>query len=134
MKKKKLVQYGAAGLVSLAMTAGVLLVRGFFGMSDSGMQAGALSDGFFVPGVLFAGIAALSFIADDGMFDIFGYGFLKMKSVFRIRKKEDDGPKSFYEYRMMKHEGKKSSLKFLFVIAGADLTAAVIFLLMSGAV
>ncbi len=132
--KLKLRQYGIAAVVSLGITLVILQIRSYPELGEAQARAAALSDAFFVPGVLFAGVAGLSFIADDGLFDIFSFSFLRMKTIFRIRKKDDDGPKSFYEYRMMKHEGKKSSLKFLFVIAGADLLAAVIFLLMSGSI
>ena len=122
---------GAA--VSAVITLGILTIRGYLQLEDYNEKMAALSDGFFVPGVLFLGFGLLVFIADDGFFDIFSYGMLKLVTSIRgRRRKEEDGPKDFYEYREAKHGTKKGPFTHLFFIGALDIALAVLFLFMGG--
>lgn len=83
------------------MTVLVLWGRGLFNGTQSAAEVwGILSDGFLLPGVLMAGIGALSWISQEGLFDIFGYGWLTLVSHFDHTKERE----SYYDYKVRREE------------------------------
>ncbi len=130
-KKKSLIPILVTLAFSIAATAIVLVIRKYFTLTDYFEKMSALSDAFFVPGILLIGFGVLVFVANDGFFDIFSYGMIKLISTMRIhRRKDPDGPADFFEYRMAKHGEKKPLPVYLFIIGGIDLALAVVFLIL----
>ena len=120
---------------SIVATIIVLAIRKYLTLTDYFEKMAALSDAFFVPGILLVGFGILVFVANDGFFDIFSYGMIKLISTMRIhRRKDPDGPADFFEYRMAKHGEKKPLPVYLFIIGGIDLALAVVFLILYQAV
>lgn len=128
MKRKKGLHYLITAVVSLSISLGVLLARGYFSMTDYNGKMAALSDAFFVPGILLSGFGILVVIADEGFFDIFRYGLLKLVSSMRIKNRDEDMPKDFYEYRTARHGEKKGFMWHILITGIADLLLAVLFL------
>jgi len=129
--ERKRGKYIIASLVGFAVMTGVLFMRDFFSLTDPTETFAALCDACFVPGVLLAGVGALLFVADDGLFDIFAFGIQKVARLSLRKKREGTAPLTFYDYRAMKQGGRKGGFGFLLVIGGMYLIAAVVFLLLS---
>jgi hypothetical protein len=134
-KEKPYLKWIITIVISAVITILVLFNRDFLSRTQFTDQAAALSDGFFVAGACILSAAALAFVSDGGFFDIFGYSFHCFRKVFRIRRKdpsEDTGPKTFFDYRQLKHSGKPKKLGHLWAVGGIDILASILFLLMSG--
>lgn len=133
-RKRSKSKYIITFLIGLAVMVGVLFSRGFFVLTEPAAVFAALCDACFVLGALSAGIGALVFVANDGMFDMITYGVQKVLFLVWSRKRDEDSPRTFYDYRTMKHAGRKAEFGFLLVIGGVFLVAAVIFLVLSESV
>ena len=75
----------------------------------------ALSDGFFVVGLLNLGFGFLMWVSTTGFFDIFGYSakailnfFIPRSMLERMGRTDKTG--DFYEYKVKKAEKRKNSL------------------------
>ena len=130
-KKKSLTPVLITLAFSIVLTVIVLAVRKYLTLTDYFDKMAALSDAFFVPGIILTGFGILVLVANDGFFDIFSYGMIKLISTMRLhRRKDPDGPADFFEYRMAKHREKKPLPVYLFIIGGMDLIAADVFLIL----
>lgn len=58
-----------------------------------------LSDAFFMPSVLIFGFGILTWIASEGQFDVFAFGFKQLSDVLFNRKRQDRHAKDFVEFR-----------------------------------
>ena len=128
-------RWGIPIAVSMAIAVAVWMIRGLPSRTRFTEQAAALSDGFFVAGAVILAAAALAFISDGGFFDIFGYGFRSFRKVFRVRRKdpaENTGPKTFFDYRRLKHSGEPKKLGPLWAVGGIDILLSILFVLLSG--
>lgn len=65
---------------------------------------GAISNVFFLPGVLFAGIGVISKIASYGEFDMLSYGFSTIGIHQLIPGLPKDRYESYYEYKTAKDQ------------------------------
>ncbi len=130
-KRSPLIRWGACAAFSLAVTAGVLASRDYFGLESAAARYSALSDGFFAPAVMLLGLSGLLFVASDGVFDTFGFAFSKFRQL--IRGREEGEPRTYYDYKILKHGVRKSPGKQFIVLGAADLLLAVIFYLLFSA-
>lgn len=81
-----------------------------------------LSDGLFVSGLLMTGLGALTWVSTTGFFDIFGFAFSSVLTLFSpLRAPEKQ--KKFYEYKLEKEGKRKPGLLFI-LVAGLILLAA----------
>ena len=124
-------KYVAAFLVGLAVMAGVLFARDFLSLTDRAETFAALCDACFVPGVLLVGVGALLFVSNDGLFDIFTFNMQRLMQLSRRKERRGETPHTFFDYRMMKHGGRKAGFGFLLGIGAVYLVAAVVFLWLS---
>ncbi|MBR6186346.1 MAG: DUF3899 domain-containing protein [Clostridia bacterium] len=110
--------------------AGVLiaLLRGLGGGKTAQQNAALLSDGFFVAGVMLAGVGALLLISGKtDFFDMFAYGFKSLAVLFTPFKNPGKHPR-FYEYKKQRQEKRKAPPPFL-LFAGLALILAAALLL-----
>lgn len=118
----------AAGIVLLFVAA----TRGFF----SGMTAvdvcGALSDCFFVAGVLLAGTAAIGWINSTGGYDMLGFGVGSVFKRFSWNKKIDDRPETYYDYKQRKAKDRKAWEPHTLIVGIACLILGGLFVLLYG--
>ncbi len=86
-----------------------------------------LSDAFFVPGVLLAGVGLIIFASNGGAFDMLGFAVLLFFNLFRkdVNKRKY---KDFYEYRQAKKD-KKRSMAFMLITGLIFIAIAVIFII-----
>jgi len=112
----------------IAFAGGIILsvviafLRGMSGEKNLSENAGLLSDGFFVTGVLMAGIGGLMAIsAKTDFFDMLSYGVKSLVVMFTPFRKPEKHPR-YYEYKMQRKENRKQSKMFL-LYAGFALIA-----------
>lgn len=117
-KHKKLITWAIAGVVSLIA---ILLIYNFrlnnppFEMGEM-PKLHALSDGFFVTGLIFTGFGLLLWISTTGVLDIITYGFKSLLYLFTpYQKSKDEG--GFYEYKLEK-QAKRKSVPFEYLWLG----------------
>ncbi len=86
----------------------------------------SLSDGFFIIGVLLAGVGCLTWISNTGFFDMLTYGFHGLKVLimpFKAPKKA----KPFYDYKLEREEKRKKPLNLVLWVGLAYLGLAALF-------
>ncbi len=120
-------QYAAAIFAGLAIAIPVALAQGFAFGQAAYRNAGCLSDGFFIAGVLLTSVGILSWISTTGFFDLFAYAFHSLPVLFTALKKPEE-LESYYDYKAMREEKREKPLYFLVIVGVACLLLSVIFL------
>lgn len=130
--KSKINKYGICIIVSVLLSVGVLLFEiKELNLTLTKNWSRLLSDSFFVPSVVFISVFLLSWISNDGFFDMFSYSFKKFGArMFRKNPKYTNVPKTFYEYRLLKHEDKPASVSYLAWVGLANLVLGVLFIIL----
>ena len=109
-------------LVGAVMSVVVSLLRGVGAGKTAAENLICFSDGFFVTGILFAGIGGLLIISTaTDFFDMLTYGFKSLVVLFTSFKNPKDHPR-FYEYKQMRKE-KRGEVKTFLLFAGLALIA-----------
>ena len=126
---------GAARRYLLSLAAGVALGAALF-VGRGGLAAAGdaeayrlLCDAAFVPAALLLSLGLFVFVADDGVFDIFGYTFMRATAIFHGKEAREAMPKTYYDYHVMKHS-KKADFRFLLAAGATLLALAFVFLLL----
>ncbi len=88
-----------------------------------------LSDALIIPGVLLAGVAAISWTGALGTYDMLGYGIKTL--FFFLPQKEEKRYKTFYDYRQAKEEKGRHWLPEMLVVGLAFVLLGVISLVIS---
>jgi len=113
MKNKRLIGYAICGGAALAVCLIYAVKNNLFSQTSPREIFGILSDGFFIPGVIFGGVGGLIGIAGSGFFDILSYGVLVLYEGITHPKKSTE---SFYDYKLRKAEGRKEYSPCLLVV------------------
>ena len=116
---KKGVAYGIALAVGLGIALAVAFYRGLSLHQPGHMIASALSDGFFVAGVLIFGVGGLMLISYTGFFDMISYGMRSFFILILPHKMPEKEPK-FYDYKVEK-EKRRGKPTYTLLIVGAGL-------------
>ena len=120
-------------LLSLAagLALGVALFLGRGGLTaESDVEAyHLLCDAAFIPAAILLSLGLLIFVADDGVFDIFGYTIMRATVIFHRREDREALPKTYYDYHCMKH-ARKADSRFLLASGATCLALAFVFLIM----
>jgi len=129
MKRKQNYQYFISITISLLVSMGVFLFEiKELNLTIEKNWSRLLSDSFFVSSILFISVFLLSWISNDGFFDIFSYSFKRFGArIFRKNPKYTNVPKTFYEYRVLKHEGEPASIQYLAWVGLANLVLGILF-------
>lgn len=124
-KKKSPPRFFIALAAGAALALVIALLRGMGGSHTLRQNAGILSDGFFVSGIMLSGVGGLMAISGKtDFFDMFSYGFKSLLVMFTPFKKPENHPR-FYEYKMQRREKRKEPRMFL-LYAGLTLIAAAV--------
>ncbi len=100
----------------------------FTGLFDGGSTTRILAklmDGFFVVGVVFAGIGGLIVSYNEGVVDGLTYGLHGLFGFRNIKKDSTPQKENFYDYRKRKH-AKKISVRHLVIVGSVFILIAVI--------
>ena len=121
--KKKRTPFWIALGAGAAVSAVIALLRGMGGGKTLAENAGYMSDGFFVTGVLMAGVGGLLAISGKtDFFDMLGYGVRSLVVMFTPFKRPEKHPR-FYEYKM-ERRARRSAPRMFLLFAGLILIAA----------
>lgn len=115
-----------AVIVMLLVAGSVALMRGLSFSAPLHEIYAALSDGFFVSGILFGGIGLLVLISRTGFFDMLSYGLQGLMYLIpglRPRKQE-----TFYDYKTAREERRGKPSWQLALIGFTGILLAVLFL------
>ncbi len=104
---KALLKYGITAGIGAIIAFGIMWSRGIFASQNVESVMACISDGFFVVGLLFAGIGLLLVISSTGLFDMMGYAFKSLIYLFTPRT-IDRSRGDFYEYKMRKKEQRRA--------------------------
>ena len=102
-KTEKLISFLTSTVIGLGISFAIAYWRGVFEAESVLAALSAVSDGAFVTGILYTGFGLLLLIANEGILDIFGFGFKSLVYLFTPRKL-DKNATNYYEYRMKKKE------------------------------
>ena len=91
------------------------------------MAASCISDGFFVVGLIFAGIGLLLAISSTGIFDMLGYAFKSLIYLFTPMT-IDRSQGGFYEYKMRKKEQRRAVPLYILWVGIAFIVIALVIL------
>ena len=120
---KKAVPYVVSAVVGMVVFTIIVCTKKIWNYDDGKQVLRILSDAFFVPGVILAGVGLLIFASNGGAFDMLSYAFIRFCDLFRrdVRNKKY---KAFYEYREAKKD-KKRGMAFMLIVG-------VIFIALAG--
>ena len=120
---KKAVPYVVSAVVGMVVFTIIVCTKKIWNYDDGKQVLRILSDAFFVPGVILAGVGLLIFASNGGAFDMLSYAFIRFFDLFRrdVRNKKY---KDFYEYREAKKD-KMRGMAFMLIVG-------VIFIALAG--
>ena len=127
--KPSLRRYLVSLAVGLAIGVSLFLGRGGMAAESDVRTYHLLCDAAFVPAAILLSLGLIVFVADDGVFDMFGYAFMRATAVFRSPEMRAVMPKTYYDYHCMKHQ-KKADSRFLLAAGATWLALAFVFLLL----
>ena len=127
--KPKLRRYIVSLAAGLAVGVILFVSRGGLAAQSDAEVYHLLCDAAFVPGILLLSLGLLVFVADDGLFDMFGFTIMRATAVFHSREAREAMPKTYYDYHCMKHQ-RKADNRFLLAAGGTCLALALVFLLL----
>lgn len=121
-RRKYIITFG----VGLLFVLLIVILKDIFKTNDPKTVFHILTDAFFSVGILILGFGLLIFASNGGTFDMLSYGFIKLIDVFR-RDLSKVKYKTFYDYKVDKHESNKPFL-YLVIVGIVFLLIAFIFL------
>ena len=128
LKKKKIIKWLIAVLVVVggAMALFVWRLNNYPSDMEFMPVMQALSDGFFIIGMICTGFGLIMWISTTGVLDIISYGFKSILYLFTpLTKEKDEG--GFYEYKLEKQAKRKEvPFEYLWLGVGA-LVFSIIF-------
>lgn len=124
---KRILPYLITFLVGAAISVAIICGKQVWTAESGKVVMQILSDAFFVPGVLLAGVGLIIFASNGGAFDMLGFAVLLFFNLFRrdVNKRKY---KDFYEYRESKKD-RKTSMAFMLIVGVVFIAVAVIFLI-----
>ena len=128
-KIKKRIGFIKACVFWLVAFIACLIIEDPFTKTEAQEVMMALCNSFTTPGVIFAGIAGLSYIAYLGGYDGIGYAFSNfgLHNVFTTRQPKKY--KDFFEYKQERDEKGRHWLPQYLIVGGASLAIGVILLI-----
>ena len=130
-KKSTMVGYIVSISICVAAVVAVMIWKGVFTQPDAKSVFGVLSDAFFIPGVIFAGVGGLSRLGAWGAYDTFGYIFSRFSFhniwVTGARRKKYD---SLYDYKQKKNEKGRRWLPYVLWTGLGALVVSIVLLVM----
>ncbi len=115
-------------LLDVLIGVGVFAYRGGFATTETNALYGALSDAFFVPGVIIASFGIMIYVTGEGLFNIFGYAVNMVALPFLKKNRER---MTYYEYIQSKHRKKSDSMGYLCIVGLASVLLGAAFALLT---
>ena len=128
-KKKRLIKYIRATVFWAIAFVACIFIEEPYNQEGALEVVGALCNCFTVPGVIFAGIAGLSYISYQGGYDGLGYAFTSfgLHNIFTSRQPKKY--KTLYDYKVAKDERGRAWLPHFLVVGVASLAIGIVLLI-----
>lgn len=126
-KRKKFLVPIFTFLLGLASAGMIASYRGAFQADSVTEVMSAITDGFFIVGILLACFGVLVLVSAGGAFDMLGYSIGLLTALFSKEKRKDPDFYSYMERKKAERQDRKS-VSFLFWIGGIFLLVSVILL------
>ena len=124
---KKALPYIITAAIGLLITVIILCAKDVWHQTNSQVVMQILSDAFFAPGVILAGVGLIIFASNGGAFDMLAYAVRLFFDLFR-RDLNTRKYKDFYEYRQAKKD-KKRDMGFMLIVGLAMIAIAAVFII-----
>lgn len=112
---KKWLKYVITAVIGVGLAAAVSVWQGFAPGQAPALAARHLSDGFFVAGLLLAGLGALVWVSSTGFFDMLSYGVHSLLVLFSVLRRPEEHM-SFYEYKLEKDQKRGKPMVHLLIV------------------
>ena len=127
-KREKLIKYVKATVILLTLIIVTYFIEKPFEEETLGDVFGKISNCFTVPGVLFTGIAGLSYISFLGGYDSVGY-IMKNYALQLILPRHTKKYDSLYDYKVEKDKAGRKWMPHVLVVGLVSLFLGVVFLI-----
>lgn len=101
-------------LIALSITAGIIALIEYFALGGGDMYSLPLrlaGDAIGLSGVLGFSAFVLGYVSSKGAFDLVSYSVkLVFLNVFRPKYRQENFPKTFYEYKVLKNHEKRRAV------------------------
>ncbi|MGN0818597.1 MAG: DUF3899 domain-containing protein [Candidatus Coproplasma sp.] len=124
---KKALKYIITAAIGLAVALIIMFTHNVTGQESVKPVLTILSDAFFVPGVILAGVGLLVWVSAGGVFDMLAYGAIMFFDLFR-KDLSNRKYKDFYEYRQAKKE-KNRDFGFLLLVGLVFIAVSIVFII-----
>lgn len=121
--------YLISALVGAAIVVTVVCTGRVWELSSINSVMGMISDGFFVAGVVLAGIGLIVVFSHGGVFDMLGYAVLLLFSLFQ-RDVSKRKYRDYKEYREVKAAKEHRSVAFMLIVGIVYIAIAAVFLIL----
>ncbi len=128
-KIKKRISYIKAVIFWLIAFVAMIIVEAPFAETSAKEIIEAICNAFTVPGVIFAGIAGLSYISYLGGYDGIGYAFSNFGLHNIFTRQQPKSYDNFYEYKQMKDMKGRKWLPHFLIVGGISLAIGVVLLI-----
>lgn len=122
--KNKYMKYIYVFVFGILISISIFNYRDIFEASSTKDIVSILSDGFLLPGVLILGAGLLIMVSNGGVFDIFVYGFSKLRAIKLTGDKKPATHASYYDYKINKE---KAPFLFLLIVGSIFFLLSIIF-------
>ena len=130
MKGKPWKRYLITAGIGAAIFLALALLQGAFTEKDDAERWRIICDDLFIPGALLTSFGLLLFAAGGGVFDMLKFGVIKAYSVLMPKKKRDDLPKTFYDFKQEREAKERAKTGHLLVVGIVFLALAALALVM----
>ncbi len=115
-------------LSALAIGIGLCLNLGLDTAKALNANCRVVSDAFFIVGICYTGIGALTAIATTGFFDILGYAFKSLFTLFSPIKRPGEMP-AYFDYKTAKAEKRGDAMYGILIVGLCCIALSLLMLL-----
>ena len=119
-------RYAIAAGIGTGIFLLLTFIQGGFVEPDPEIRWWILCDALFVPGILLVSFGLLLFAAGGGVFDMLKFGVIKVFSVLMPKKKREQLPRTFFDFKTEREAKERAK-------TGHLLVTGLVFLLLAAA-
>ena len=127
MNRTKIIQYSISFLIIIGIFFLNAFLSGLFSFTETPKIIGEISDGFIIPGVLFIDAGILTWVNKEEFFDMIGYAFSSLWTLFSPSEKTLEKRKTYNEYKKIRDEKGRKWYPFLLISGLITLFIGIVF-------
>ncbi len=126
--KSTIIKYSVSSVIGLIFVLTYVILNRIFTAPTAKDVFKILTDGFFIPGVLFLGVGGISYVTREGAFDGIGYAFSSIFVTKNWSSRRFKDRETYAQYKERK-AGKRTVLAFLLHVGGIMFILSMVCLL-----